>query len=370
MKIGIYHHTYIYGSGIDNVLREIAVRLSKKNCVEIITFYTDRKDSDLKIRVISRSKSKSVFNAYNPITAIKVIRSVKDYDVVFTSIYPMNSLVSLGRIFYGKKHRHISYFWAAPPASVIRGFFEKIYHLFLNLTEIIMPHVGVDVSLVPNEFIKRWNKVKKAKILPLHGVDLKRFSDKAVSVKSADKIRQKNHIPKNAKIIFTVGRVVPYKGIDLLIDVVKKVNESGLDTYLIVGGSLWNKKYVDELKKIKEGHTLLVGLIPEKDLAPYYKLCDAYVSASKWEGQLNAEACAMSKPYVAFDTTSHRFTIQQAKTGFLVSPYDTEEFADKVISLLKDKALSGRIGKNARIWAENNSDYDRIAENIERVMIR
>jgi len=361
MKIGIYHHTFIYGSGIDNVINEIANRLAKSNEVEINTFFCNR--NDCKVNVLSKSRKKSVFTAYNPFSALNIIKSVKNYDVVMSHIYPMNLLVSIGSLVYKKPH--IAYFWGAPPSWMVKGLFEKLYHKYLHLTERIIPKIGVTKSLVPNEFIKKWNKNKNAEILPMHGVDLKRFSMKNVNKKNCIKKRFK--IPANAKILFTLGRVMPYKGVDLLINVLEIIRQKYPNTYLIVGGSFWNEKYLDYLKSISDDHIILAGLVSEEDLVDYYGMCDIYVSASKWEGQLNAEALAMGKPYIAFDTTSHRYTIDNGKNGYLVKPYDVKKFAEKIIYLFDKPDAMKKLGNKGYEWVLENGDYDKIVKKLEEM---
>ena len=366
MKIGIYHHTFIYGSGIDNVIKEIANRLSKNHKVEINTFFDNRKDCKAKINRFSKSRKKSVFTSYNPIVALRTIRSVKKYDIVMTHIYPMNLLVSLGSLIYKKPH--VAYFWGAPPSWMVKGITEKLYHKYLRFTEKIIPKIGVTKSLVPNEFIKKWNKNKNAEILPMHGVDLKRFSMQNINKNNCKKIRKKLKIPANAKIIFTLGRVTPYKGIDLLIKVLEIVRQKHHDTYLIVGGSFWNEKYLNYLKSISDKYTILAGLVPEKDLVDYYGMCDIYLSASKWEGQLCAEALAMEKPYIAFDTTSHKYTIQNGKNGFLVRPYSVAKFAEKIIYLFDNPLVMRSLGKKGYKWAHENTSYDVITKKLEKIL--
>lgn len=352
----------MYGSGIDNVIKEIAIRLNKNNDIEINTFFCDRKDFK-KVILHSNNKSKSVFTAYNPFAALKVIRSVKRYDAVMSQIYPMNLLVALGCFIYKKPH--IAYFWGAPPGWMASSLFEKIYFKFLHLTELMMP-AFVSKSLVPNGFIKKWNRNKKAIEFPMHGVDLKRFNIKKFNKKNAEKIKKKYGIPKDAKILFTLGRVTPYKGVDLLIKSLNIVRNKYPNTYLVVGGKPWTNDYIKYLKSLSDEHVVLVGLVEEENLVDYYGMCDIYVSASKWEGQLNAEALAMGKPYIAFDTTSHRHTLEDGKNGFLVKPYDVNEFGKKMITLFDKPKLMNSMGKEGLKWALEYSDYDKIADKLEK----
>jgi glycosyltransferase involved in cell wall biosynthesis len=98
-------------------------------------------------------------------------------------------------------------------------------------------------------------------------------------------------------------------------------------------------------------------------LPKYYLACDVYATCSAWEGFLRAEAYAMEKPMVAFDTTSHAETIQHEKTGLLVKEQTPEAFASALITLLNDNELRKRMGKEGYKWSKETLDFDVIAKN-------
>lgn len=365
MKIGFYNHTFMDGSGIDSVIYDVASKLSKKHDVEINTFYCNKK-TNLIINILSKTKNKSVFSAYNPVTAINTIKSVKKYDLVISHICPMNILAGIGSRIYHKKH--IAYFWGSPPTSSTKSILEKLYLKYLHLTEKIVPKLAT-VSLVPNEFIKKWNNNKKAIIFPMHGVDFKRFDLKKIKDnKRLEEIKKNYQMPKNAKIIFSLGRVLPYKGYDTLIKILGIVRKKYPETYLLIGGSLWDKKYVEYLKNISDDHTILCGLISNEDLPYYYALCDVYASASKWEGQLCSEALAMKKPYVAWDITSHKYILKDGLTGYLIKPYDFNGFAEIICSILDNPEKYEKIEEKGYEWVKENMDYDKIVDKFEKLL--
>lgn len=363
MKIGIFHHSFMNGSGIDNVIKDHANFLSKYHDVEINTFFADRTDCKVKVNVLSNAKTKSVFNAHNPRNAIRMIKQVKNYDVVMSHIYPANLLTAIGSKLYNTPH--LAYFWGAPPLFMLDNFIEKAYHYYLHLTEILIPKFGVTKSLVPNEFIKQRNKNSKAKIIPVHGVNTKRFSQNNVNKTILKKIIKEHKLPKNAKCLFMLGRVTPYKGVDLMIKAFMKVRKKVPNSYFFIGGKPWNKEYQKYLESISDNHVIFLGLVPENEVVEYYALTDVYISGSKWEGLLCAEPFGLKKPYVAFDSTANKYTVTDGVTGYLAKPFDINEFADKTIELLKNDKKREKFGEAAYKWLKNNLDYTLVIKNLK-----
>ena len=60
------------------------------------------------------------------------------------------------------------------------------------------------------------------------------------------------------------------------------------------------------------------------------------------------EAASMSLPIVAFDCkTGPNEIIEDGKTGFLVEPENVEQFAEKLMILMKDDELRAEMGRKA-----------------------
>lgn len=77
---------------------------------------------------------------------------------------------------------------------------------------------------------------------------------------------------------------------------------------------------------------------------------DVVVCASDFEsfGRVNIEAMACGKPVVSTNVGGTRETVQEGETGFLVAPRQPEAMAERVLTLLRDKALRARMGQAAR----------------------
>jgi glycosyltransferase involved in cell wall biosynthesis len=86
------------------------------------------------------------------------------------------------------------------------------------------------------------------------------------------------------------------------------------------------------------------------------------VHTSDSEGCPNAvmEAMASARPVVATDVGDVGSLIDDGKNGFVVQPEDEGALLDRVLALLKDRALCRRMGEAARAKAERQFGMDRV----------
>ena len=88
-----------------------------------------------------------------------------------------------------------------------------------------------------------------------------------------------------------------------------------------------------------------------KDVKKEYLRSSIFVLPSRFEGfgLVLIEAMACGVPAVSFDCENGpRSIITDGVDGFLISPFDVEAFAEKVILLMKDENLRREMGENAR----------------------
>lgn len=64
---------------------------------------------------------------------------------------------------------------------------------------------------------------------------------------------------------------------------------------------------------------------------------------------IEAQLCA--KPVVAYDVGGVKDTFVNNESGFLVTKGDLSTFAGRLLSLVEDKALRERLGRNGREYA-------------------
>ena len=147
-------------------------------------------------------------------------------------------------------------------------------------------------------------------------------------------------------LIFSVGRHVYYKGLDVLIRAMQS-----LDAELWIGG---RGPLTKSLKQLARDLSLaervkFVGFIPDPLLVAYFETCDVFCmpSAERAEqfGLVQLEAMYRSKPVVATRLgTGVEYVTLDGETGLLVSPKNPGALADALRTLLSNPALRTRMG--------------------------
>ena len=161
---------------------------------------------------------------------------------------------------------------------------------------------------------------------------------------------------KNVKILF-VGRLVYYKGIDVLIEAMARTE--GAELFVIGGGELDDdlKKRTDALGITDKIH--FMGRIEKADLLASFADCDIFVlpSVNRAEcfGLVQLEAMVYGKPVIntSLPTAVPEVSIH-GETGLTVEPGNVEKLAEALGILISDKELRERYGAQARKRCEES----------------
>ena len=161
-------------------------------------------------------------------------------------------------------------------------------------------------------------------------------------------IELKNNISN--KQIISVGKLLPIKGYDLLLDVAKVVLTTHTDWKWVILGDGPEYEHINtELKKRNlEGKLLLKGNV--KNVDDYYSSSSIFVLTSKNEGFgiVILEAKAHGLPIVCFDIkTGVGDMVKDDYNGFIIEKYDTNQMADKIIKLIENEDLRKKFSNNA-----------------------
>jgi glycosyltransferase involved in cell wall biosynthesis len=91
-----------------------------------------------------------------------------------------------------------------------------------------------------------------------------------------------------------------------------------------------------------------------------YAASDVICQMSRWEevfGYVNAEAMASCKPLVGTRVGGIPEVIEEGVNGFLVPRRDPQAAATKILALLKDAELRGRMGAAGRKMVEQKFSH-------------
>ena len=164
----------------------------------------------------------------------------------------------------------------------------------------------------------------------------------------------------NENIVLTVGRLIPTKHIDELIEIFKTVNNVNWKL-VIVGGNAKNlnllDKYKETVKKLGlEQNIKLVGT--KSNVSDYYKKAKVFAFTSSSEGFPNVigEAMSYGLPVIAYDCTAGPSDlINDEETGFLIEERDQMAYVEKLKTLMKDTDLRN---KQSSAALEKIKDFD------------
>ena len=169
--------------------------------------------------------------------------------------------------------------------------------------------------------------------------------------------------------IVSIGRYDYDKGNDLLLHVWSIVEKRVEGWHLDIYGNGNQEPYRHLISQlgIDQSRCHLHG--PVKDVKKEYLNSSVFVLPSRYEGfgLVLIEAMACGVPVVSFDCENGpRSIITNGVDGFLISPFDIEAFAERIILLMGDDKLRKQMGENAQSSAAQYS-IDRIGMRWEQL---
>ncbi|HEY0062308.1 MAG TPA: glycosyltransferase family 1 protein [Telluria sp.] len=170
--------------------------------------------------------------------------------------------------------------------------------------------------------------------------------------------RQKLALPPGKFIVLQLGRIVPRKGIDTVIEALALLRRRhGVDAMLMVvggEGGPGDSNETPEMARLRElarqlgigDHVLFAGRKDREDLRYYYGAADVFVTTPWYEpfGITPVEAMACARPVVGAEVGGIKSTVIEGKTGFLVPPHDPVAVADRLATLHARPGLSRSMG--------------------------
>jgi glycosyltransferase involved in cell wall biosynthesis len=210
-----------------------------------------------------------------------------------------------------------------------------------------------------NALPKRWQK--KTSLFPVNGISIEDY------FKPRKKI-------ENDFIILSVGKLLKIKGFDLAMKAFADFYKIAQNAKLIIIGDGTEK---DNLKNLArnlgiEDKVIFKGWLKREDVLQEMIDCDVFLFASLRDGGGNVvvEAMAQGKPVVCFDIAGPGFHIDDS-CGIKIKPENPKQAAkDMAIALEKlytDKELRLRLGEGARKKAEENYDWDKLGNRLQKI---
>lgn len=183
------------------------------------------------------------------------------------------------------------------------------------------------------------------------GVDLRRFRDPRVDPEAK---RQDLGLPAGVRVIGCVARLVPVKGVQVLLEAVPQIRQHVPDAVVVLVGDGELRPPLERRARELgvDGAVRFLGL--RRDIHEIVPLFEVAVQPSLNEGMGKAavEALAAGKPVVASAVSGLREVVRDGRNGLLVPPGDPRALAEAVVALLRRPDWARRLGEAARQDAE------------------
>jgi len=195
-----------------------------------------------------------------------------------------------------------------------------------------------------------------------HAIELQDFCDKCVVIPFGIDAARLERTPAvdvrvdaiarrhpGLRILF-VGRLVPYKGVDVLLEAMREVGA----TALIVGdGPLRGALEATAARLGVAARVRFLGHLEDEEVVAQMHACDLFVlpSVTRAEtfGVVQLEAMACGKPVVSTNLpTGVPWVNRAGETGLVVEPGDAPGLARALNTLLADPGLRTRLGDRGR----------------------
>lgn len=202
-----------------------------------------------------------------------------------------------------------------------------------------------------------------------------RFNDFAIELSTEEKqIHHKKYAKENEQIVGYIGRLVPEKGVNVLLGAVTNVLKAKPNTKFVIAGEGWHRNELESISKELqiEDKVLFTGYLPEVDFLPYFNVTDILVVPSTYEpfGIVALEGMATRTPIIVSDVGGLSEIIDHKWTGFKVPPDNSDAIAEAIIELLENNELRERIISNAEEKLTHVYDWTIIADQTIKIYER
>jgi len=170
------------------------------------------------------------------------------------------------------------------------------------------------------------------------------------------------------KVLF-LGWVTENKGIYTILEAAKLMR--GLPIQFLIGGEGDASEDVKQIIATNnlEDSVKVLGWVNSNDKIKYLGSSDIFILPSYFEGYPNAiiEAMASGLPVVCTNIASNRGIVEHMYTGMLVNVNSPEEIASSLVTLIENKDLRLKMGKQARDVVTDRNDINIAVEKFRKI---
>jgi len=210
-----------------------------------------------------------------------------------------------------------------------------------------------DRVIVASNFLKKVAEEiglpsKKIKVI-YNSVD---FLEIKPSLSDKIKLRQKLGLKKDDKVLLTIARLTPWKGVDFLINLLPDLIKKYTQISLVVAGKGPEMAYLKEISHQLnlDKNIFFTGKLNRQEVVDYLAAADLFVLNTNYEGMSYTilEAFKAGIPVITTPAGGNPEVVQDKETGLLVGFCKKKEWLEAISLLLDNVHLAEKLKKQAR----------------------
>ncbi|MDE6034736.1 MAG: glycosyltransferase [Ruminococcus sp.] len=354
--------------GIETLVKQYSEELGKFKNIEVRTLVC--RDGIGKtcseningVRLVRAGSFGTYFSCPVSMSFLKIFRKMSENaDVIHIHVpFPLTDLALLLSGYSGKVI--VSWHSDIVKQKKLLRLYKPLMKYLLNRADCIL--VATEGHIYGSEFLPEYHS--KCRVLP-YGISPENYTD----IKKIPFLTEKLTNPESIKVFFT-GRLVYYKGVDVLINAFRKVGDN-CELFIAGTGILENqlKEKVHEYGLNDRVHFL--GFLPDAQLKQAFSDCDIFIlpSVEKSEafGIVQLEAMIYGKPVINTNLPSGvPYVSIHEKTGITVQPKNSVQLAEAINILRKNKNLREKLGQNARKRVLENFNEKNVIQDLYKII--
>ncbi|RKP56221.1 glycosyltransferase family 1 protein [Cohnella endophytica] len=240
-------------------------------------------------------------------------------------------------------------------SPMAREYFDRLEYIGATSAEYTIVANKWMRNILTDEF-----KVPDEKLHVFHyGYDIESFMKKT-------EIKSTVVRPLNKKVILYSGRLVELKGVQYMLDALKRLKDKRQDwvCWIVGDGDMLAELRLQS--KVQGLAKEVVFMGRREDVPALLSQTDIFVLPSLIENQPMSiiEAQLAGKAIIASDVGGLPEIVKHKVTGLLTPPGDSEKLMNCLLLLLEKESLRKKLGDEAKQWAMNHWSLDSSAERV------
>jgi phosphatidylinositol alpha-1,6-mannosyltransferase len=208
------------------------------------------------------------------------------------------------------------------------------------------------------------------------GVDTERFRPLSTEERAAARARWA--LPVSGRLVVSVSRLVPRKGMDVLVEAAAGLAVSHPDLTVAIAGAGRDGARIQRLIRVHHAPVRLLGRVDDSELPALYGAADVFAMCcrNRWGGLeqegfgiVFLEAAACGVPQVAGSSGGAAEAVAEGRTGLVVDrPADPVAVRAALGSLLDDPERRAVLGAAGRTRAAAEFAYPLLAQRLHEAL--